>query len=30
MDYDLDATANIETEDQTVEMPHDTDGARAR
>ena len=30
MDDDLDLTINIETEDKTVEMPRDTDGARAR
>ena len=30
MEDDLDATANIEAEDKTVEMPRDKDGARAR
>ena len=30
MEDDLDVTANIKAEDKTVEMPRDTDGARAR
>jgi hypothetical protein len=30
MEDDLDVTANIKAEDKTIEMPRDTDGARAR